>query len=155
IRAIALVALLLVLLGAAVWAAPHVNLAAVKNWWQRPAAEAPTARTEGGAELAEEPDTLRLPPDVVKAFGVRTAVAKTATQPRPLAPLDGWLAVDSNHLVRVHSRFPGEVMEIAKVANGDAEPGPTQFRPVRLGDRVAKGDLLAVVWSKDLGEKKS
>src|SRR5262249_17887412 len=29
------------------------------------------------------------------------------------------------------------------------------FRPLRFGDGVRKGQLLAVVWSKDLGEKKS
>jgi cobalt-zinc-cadmium efflux system membrane fusion protein len=160
LRAIALVAALVVLLGAAVWAAPHVNLAAVKDWWTRPPTEAPAAdKPEGGAELvAGEPNTLRLPPDVVKAFGVRTAVARKAMQPRPLAPLDGWLALDSNHLVRIHSRFAGEVVQLGTVANGDAETGalgPTRFRPVRFGDRVEKGHLLAIVWSKDLGEKKS
>src|SRR5262249_27058262 len=28
-------------------------------------------------------------------------------------------------------------------------------RPLRVGDRIRKGQLLAIVWSKDLGEKKS
>src|SRR5262249_20196637 len=34
-------------------------------------------------------------------------------------------------------------------------PTSRDRRPLRLGDPVRKGQLLAVVWSKDLGEKKS
>src|SRR5207248_1786232 len=33
--------------------------------------------------------------------------------------------------------------------------GSSGDRPVAVGDPVRKGQLLAVVWSKDLGEKKS
>jgi cobalt-zinc-cadmium efflux system membrane fusion protein len=64
--------------------------------------------------------------------------------------LDGTLFVDPSQIARVHSRFAGEVMEI-----GPASTYASISRPLRFGDHVAKGQLLAVVWCKDLGEKKS
>ncbi|HEX5445253.1 MAG TPA: efflux RND transporter periplasmic adaptor subunit, partial [Pirellulales bacterium] len=58
-------------------------------------------------------------------------------------------------LVPVHSRFSGEVVLIGPVdpafTSDDAEAG----RRLRYGDRVKKNQLLAVVWSTDIGEKKS
>jgi cobalt-zinc-cadmium efflux system membrane fusion protein len=53
-------------------------------------------------------------------------------------------------LARVHSRFAGEVVEI-----GHPVDRPDSTTALRVGDHVRQGDLLAVVWSKDLGEKKS
>src|SRR5439155_25050206 len=50
-----------------------------------------------------------------------------------------------NSLFRVHTRFAGEVVEL----------GSIKGKPVRHGDKVEKDQLLAVIWSKDLGEKKS
>ncbi len=38
-------------------------------------------------------------------------------------------------------------MELGKVADGS--------RTLRFGDTVKEGQLLAVVWSRELGEKKS
>src|SRR5207248_642486 len=59
---------------------------------------------------------------------------------------------------RVHARFAGEVVEIGSAVDAEGErtpSGPTLTRPLRYGDHVEKGQLLAIVWSKDLGEKKS
>src|SRR5207302_2178635 len=55
------------------------------------------------------------------------------------------------------SRFAGEVIEIAQVRDplASQEKGQSVLRPLRPGDFVKKGDRLAVVWSKELGEKKS
>jgi cobalt-zinc-cadmium efflux system membrane fusion protein len=76
-----------------------------------------------------------------------------------LPPLAGCLAIPSNRLVRIHPRFAGEVVALGSVGGGEANTpageSPTAGRPLRLGDRVQKDQLLAVVWSKDLGEKKS
>ncbi len=44
-------------------------------------------------------------------------------------------------------RFDGEVVEIGKLPDGS--------RPLQYGDTVNAGDLLAVIWSRELGEKKS
>ncbi|HEV2970558.1 MAG TPA: efflux RND transporter periplasmic adaptor subunit [Pirellulales bacterium] len=98
-----------------------------------------------------ETDTLDVPADVVKTLGLKMADVQPDTTPRQLK-LDGTLFVDPSHLARVHTRFAGEVVEL-----GPAEPNTAEGSPARLrfGDRVEKDQLLAVVWSKDLGEKKS
>jgi cobalt-zinc-cadmium efflux system membrane fusion protein len=115
-------------------------------------AEAGEQRFE--AELVPgRPNTLRVPENVARALGIRIAEAHPATEPTPLV-LRGSLDLDPNHLQHVHARFGGEVVELGKVAEGGGEFA-TVPRPVRFGDRVHKGDLLCVVWSKDLGEKKS
>src|SRR5262249_41733426 len=46
------------------------------------------------------------------------------------------------------------VIEIPEIEDRDDE-GKTIKRPITTGDKVSEGQLLAVVWSKDLGEKKS
>src|SRR5437588_410199 len=67
------------------------------------------------AELVEgQPDTLRVPNDVVHSLAVQTAAAHEATAPQPLE-LAGSLALDTDRMVRVHSRFAGEVVELGKV----------------------------------------
>ncbi len=48
-------------------------------------------------------------------------------------------ALNPDTLAHVHPRFAGEAIDIR----------------VRLGQRIKKGQTLAVLWSKDLGEKKS
>jgi cobalt-zinc-cadmium efflux system membrane fusion protein len=109
------------------------------------------------AELVDgRHDTIRLPADVVSRLGVKTQAAKPASDRRPLE-LSGSLAFDSNRLARVHSRFAGEVVELGRVADTNspfATAGATHHH-VRYGDRVDRDQLLAIVWSKDLGEKKS
>ena len=69
----------------------------------------------------------------------------------------GSSAYDPNRLVPVHTRFPGQVVEIATVDDPAVKsPGIVPSRhPVRYTDHVSKGQRLAVLWSKDLGEKKS
>jgi cobalt-zinc-cadmium efflux system membrane fusion protein len=109
------------------------------------------------AELVSSaPDTIFLPENVVKMLGVSLVEARSAGEPR-LLEMQGSLALDTNKLVRVHARFAGEVIEIAAVADDEAPhtPGQPARRPMCFGDRVKKDQLMAVVWSKDLGEKKS
>jgi cobalt-zinc-cadmium efflux system membrane fusion protein len=72
--------------------------------------------------------------------------------------LSGTLGFDANHLYRLQPRFgSAEVVEVA--TNPNPRPGPAGWsevnQPIRVGDFVKKGQLLAVIWSKDLGEKKS
>jgi cobalt-zinc-cadmium efflux system membrane fusion protein len=90
-----------------------------------------------------------VPDAVARVMDLRTAVVSDRVRPLPLPPLQGVLALDTNSLARVHTRFAGEVAALGTRPDGAAD------RPVRVGDAVRKGDLLAVVWSKDLGEKKS
>jgi len=112
-----------------------------------PAAAA--ASPAAAPELAKEKDALTLPADVVTRLKVRTEPAQPSIVPSALE-LSGSLILDSDRLAHVHARFPGEVVELGKTNNPGA-PG----QPVAFGQHVHKGQLLAVIWSHDLGEKKS
>jgi membrane fusion protein, heavy metal efflux system len=114
---------------------------------------------------------LLIPPETQQSLGIRIVEARAATRQRDLPPLAGSLGLDVNRLARVHSRFPGEVVAIGTTATGpvdnrvwhcvrplfEAFPAAVAAceRPLRYGDKVEQGQLLAVVWSKELGEKKS
>ena len=116
--------------------------------------ESPQAKLKESAHLVDgRRDILLVPGDVLRSLGVQMAPATRATEGQPLV-LRGSLALDSDRLVRVHARFGGEVVEIGKTTAGAGEFA-TAPRALRPGDKVAKDELLAVVWSKDLGEKKS
>jgi cobalt-zinc-cadmium efflux system membrane fusion protein len=95
---------------------------------------------------------------------VRLTEVQPAPPPQPLKLL-GSLFVDVNRLVRVHSRFTGEIADLGTI-EAPNEPSetpeastslgePVKRRPLRFGDTVKKGQLLAVVWSREVGEKKS
>jgi membrane fusion protein, heavy metal efflux system len=102
-----------------------------------------------GPELvAGNADALRVPAERLAPLGIRIAdIRQREAQPRILRVV-GSTALDPDRMVRVRSRVSGEVVEIGKVA----EAGVEQL--IRAGARVRKGQLLAVVWSKDVGEKK-
>ena len=93
-------------------------------------------------------EEIVVPPRIADRMKLQTCVAASPSKPIPLPPFQGVLALDNDQLSRVHSRFAGEVVEIGHSTDGS---DPT----LRVGDRVQKGDLLAVVWSTDLGQKKS
>ncbi len=97
-------------------------------------------------------DTLELSEALVQSLGVRTARIESARAHTRLN-LSGSLFLDSNRMVHVHSRFTGEVVSIGAAQN--ASEGSSAPRPLRLGDHVEQGQLLAVIWSKEVGEKKS
>jgi cobalt-zinc-cadmium efflux system membrane fusion protein len=90
-------------------------------------------------------DAIRLPKEVAARLGVETEVVESSTAP-VLLELSGTLMLDSDRLAHVRARFTGEIVEW-----GDGEGKA----PLSLGQRVRKGQLLAVIWSRDLGEKKS
>ncbi|HTU25984.1 MAG TPA: efflux RND transporter periplasmic adaptor subunit [Pirellulales bacterium] len=119
------------------------------------AAELPVKLVKGDS------DTLTLTPAMVKSFRLRTTEVKASTSRAELV-LFGSLFIDPTRTMRSHSRFPGEVVAIGKInpsaaeAAASAAAGETvESRPLRVGDFVHKGDLLAIIWSKDVGEKKS
>ena len=86
-----------------------------------------------------------MPAEVAARLGVQTAAVQSSTAPVPL-DLPGTLNVDADRLSHVHARFPGEIVELG----GDGRSATVAF-----GQHVRKGQLLAVIWSQDLGEKKS
>jgi cobalt-zinc-cadmium efflux system membrane fusion protein len=129
----------------------------------------PLLRSAAGAEQAPassdngpsvnlvkgQSETIEVPLQVANKLKIKTAPV-TAAKPRVLQ-LRGSLTFDPQQMTRIRSRFPGEVIELEQVRDPLAshEAGQSVLRPLRPGDPVKKGEVLAVVWSKDLGEKKS
>ncbi len=139
----------------------------VKAYWeerrhQEQAAKLAANPLPPGLKLsAADPEALVVPAEIRGSFGIQTEAVKTALPSEPLN-LDGTLMVDIERMVHVHSRFAGDVValgeveETPEIMDGQVlEPGGDYTRPIRFGDFVKKGQLLAVIWSKDLGEKKS
>jgi cobalt-zinc-cadmium efflux system membrane fusion protein len=113
--------------------------------------------------VPDRPHTLFVPQDVRMTLGIRkagvdtTAVAKAPTQTRPLV-LPGSTMLDPARIMRIRVRYtPADVKEIGQVRDEEATAakGVTVFRELHTGDWVKKGDLLAVLYSTDLGQKKN
>src|SRR5712691_1125579 len=137
----------------------------LKEWWDRqhPQVESSSVlaeKTKPRGKLVESKDgTLQLPEEVIATLNLTTAVVQVAPAPEPLK-LDGSLFLNANRLVHVNSRFAGEVVELGQImapAGGLDQSADARHvaRPISFGDSVRKGQLLTVIWSKELGEKKS
>jgi cobalt-zinc-cadmium efflux system membrane fusion protein len=105
--------------------------------------------------------TLKVPEEVSAALGIRkagrfsVAVAQTPGSMRPLV-LPGSTAFDPSRLARIRARFaPARVVELAQVHDLSSKTGFTEFRELRQGDKIAKGQLLGVFYSLDVGTKKN
>jgi cobalt-zinc-cadmium efflux system membrane fusion protein len=109
-------------------------------------------------ELVEgKPDTLFVPEQVRETLGIKElAVAERPKKGPPLV-MPGSTLLDPTRIMRIRTRFNAEVTEIGKVfePGGPETSGQSVGRELRPGDRVRKGDTLAVVWSIDIGGKKS
>ena len=93
-------------------------------------------------------DSIHVPAEVAAKMGLQTADVSVVQTPIKLPGFQGVLALDNDRLSRVHSRFGGEVVELGRSTDGS---DPT----LHVGEHVQQGDLLAVIWSTELGEKKS
>ncbi len=101
---------------------------------------------------------LQVSGPVVKSLGIEVVAAQRVTTPQPLPPQIGTLQYDTDRLFVIRSRVDGEIVEIGQVdqapdpAKPDAKPAK---RPLRCGDRVKAGALLAVIYSRELGQAKA
>src|SRR5580692_8082216 len=163
-RRILVVVLGLLVVGAAV-------VVAVNVWWPGEQATKSAAKTgEAAAELVRgkdgqpiEPPTVRLSELAAKSLGInqKTIVpVKVPAALRALPPQMGTLGFDNDRLFAVRSRFPGEVSEIVicptdqrgsfplkgtgSVIKSSEPPAKDKDRLYTVGDRVKKGDLLAI-----------
>lgn len=141
-------------------------------WEASSKVEPSKARAELNVELvAEAPHTLSIPEDVRKSLGItangldKVEVARHPTHSREFV-LPGSTALDPTRLYRIRARFaPARVVEIAPQLRPDGTPirddaaslkeGRTMFRELRTGNTVKKGQLLAVFYSVDVGNKKN
>src|SRR5207253_6757570 len=60
------------------------------------------------------------------------------------------LYLEGSRLVHVQTVFVGRVIEVGQERESDES-----WRPLRPGDKVKKDQILAKLWSKEVGEKKS
>jgi cobalt-zinc-cadmium efflux system membrane fusion protein len=139
--------------------------------WQAQAAatSSPPPKKEAlGVELVpDQPHTLAVPEEVRLSLGIRKGnkdlihVAQKPTQTRPLT-MPGSTALDPTLVFRIRARFApspssAEVIQVGQIPEDPAQSGKTEtvLREIRSGDRVQKGDLLAVFESVDVGNKKN
>ncbi|HEY5315733.1 MAG TPA: efflux RND transporter periplasmic adaptor subunit [Pirellulales bacterium] len=101
-------------------------------------------------------DSLHISQDGLKVLDIHVVEVRPAPPPEALR-LPGSIFLDPGRMVRAHSRFDGEVVAMGTLMtpNPGGAGAPKAKRVLRFGDQVQKGQVLAVVWSKDVGEKKS
>jgi cobalt-zinc-cadmium efflux system membrane fusion protein len=127
----------------------------VQGWFAGKSEEANSpASARKTVELVERNGRqgLRVNAEAMVAAGIKTEEAKLAHDARPLAPQLGFVNYDIEHIFPIRPQFPGKIGDFHKVVEST---GPTHYRPIRFLDRVKQGDVLAVIWSKELGEKKA
>jgi membrane fusion protein, heavy metal efflux system len=104
-----------------------------------------------------KPYTLHLSPVTVKGLGVTSEPVKPAGN-LTLPPQIGTLGYDTDHLYSLRARFQGEIISLGEVTEDTGGPGSSdkrlRKRMLGPGDRVKKGEVLAVLWSKELGDRK-
>ena len=95
-------------------------------------------------------DGISLPPEMVAKIGIKTAEIKKRPAIQRVLQLQGSTAIDPEHLNRVRCRFtPAVVVQI-----GQAE-GQNDKQLLRPGDKVRKGQVLAVLSSVVVSQKKN
>jgi cobalt-zinc-cadmium efflux system membrane fusion protein len=74
----------------------------------------------------------------------------------PPLVLPGSTDLDKARLARVRARFaPARVVQIGQVWDANPKTGATEYRELRPGDSVSKGEVLGVFYSADVGSKKN
>jgi membrane fusion protein, heavy metal efflux system len=150
--AAALIALACVLV---VMILPALGMPGPLDWFNKAPAPVATAAEDNSSSaqpVKGDPNGVELGPEVKDRLAIQVAQVGAPKQGRQLT-LSGSLNFDPNLLAQVHPRFSGEVIEIGPyVPPGASHPSD---RPLSYGDPVREGQLLAVIWSKDLGEKKN
>jgi membrane fusion protein, heavy metal efflux system len=136
----------------------------VKGWFVGKAADDKEKKGPVSHELVRDaagkvvsPYTMRLADEAVKGLQV---TSQPATKAGPLSlPLQGGqLNYDTDLLFPVRPRFQGEVIEIGKtkesITNGTGSQVEPKEKALGPGDRVSKGDVLAVTWCKEIADRK-
>jgi cobalt-zinc-cadmium efflux system membrane fusion protein len=109
----------------------------------------PVQRDAPPVRLAiDVPDTLEILAQTRDAMGVQAAEVKPAPRTAPLELL-GSLYLEGSRLAHVQTVFIGRVLEVGQTEENG------KMRALRPGDKVHGGQILAKLWSKEVGEKKS
>jgi cobalt-zinc-cadmium efflux system membrane fusion protein len=115
----------------------------------------------GIALVLGQTHTLEVADEVAASLGIRkgerdsVAIAQRPTMMRPLE-LKGSTMLIPGRIARIRPRFgAARVVEIGKVWDRDRKTGMSKDRELRPGDKVAKGDLLCVCYSVEVGNTKN
>ncbi len=134
---------------------PALGLPGPLDWFNKtppPVASASEDNADTALPVNGDPNGVELGKEVKEQLAIQVAKAESPTLGRQLV-LSGSLNFDPDLLAQVHPRFSGEVIEIGPyIPPGTTRPSD---RALSFGDPVREGQLLAVIWSKDLGEKKN
>jgi cobalt-zinc-cadmium efflux system membrane fusion protein len=138
----------------------------IKAWWTgKTDKDQGTTQADLSHELVRDaqgrpitPPTMRLSPRAAEALKVATEKV-TPAGPLLLPKQIGTVGYDTDRLYPVRPRFQGEIIKIAQVSEYHVDASlPSEKRVVKRmigpGDRVHKGEELAVIWSKELGDRK-
>jgi cobalt-zinc-cadmium efflux system membrane fusion protein len=98
---------------------------------------------------------LQLSREAVDGLKIEPVAAKKAIKHRALPVQSGTINFDNDRLFSLPSRFNGEIAELMTIKEPGVSGGEPVERPVRYGDRVKQGQLLAVVFSPGLGQQKA
>ena len=134
---------------------PAIGMPGPLDWFNKPpppVASAAEDNTSSALPVKGDPNGVELGQEVKDRLAIQVVPVAAPKLGRQLT-LSGSLNFDPNLLAQVHPRFAGEVIEIGPYI----APGATRAsdRALSYGDPVREGQLLAVIWSKDLGEKKN
>jgi cobalt-zinc-cadmium efflux system membrane fusion protein len=137
----------------------HLLASAKDDKDQEQNSESPASRgvslVSGGTHTLEVPEEVRTTLGIRKGDHDSVVVAQPPTTMRPIV-LSGSTRFDPARLDRIRARFaPARVVQLAQVQDRSPKTGFTEYRDIRPGDTVAKGDLLAVFYSVDVGSKKN
>ncbi|NOY78320.1 MAG: HlyD family efflux transporter periplasmic adaptor subunit [Calditrichaeota bacterium] len=100
--------------------------------WQCGSSEKPVIETQDIQDHRDEERRVTMTPDEMKEFDVETATAGPAKLQIHIM-LPGEVIIPPDNLAHIHPRFPGIVKEVRKT----------------IGDKVRKGDVLAIIESNE------
>jgi cobalt-zinc-cadmium efflux system membrane fusion protein len=97
---------------------------------------------------------LRLTWEAYDGLQISPKAAARPAQTRALPAQTGTFNYDIERLFQLPGRVAGEIAELAEVEEPGISDKPVK-RPLRYGDKVKQGQLLAVVYSPTLGQQKA
>jgi cobalt-zinc-cadmium efflux system membrane fusion protein len=148
-RALAVLVVVLVAGGAAAWlASTNTHPTTSASGEKKEPDSAPKLLRTGTNEVV-------VPTDVQASLNIKTAAVVVPTRKRKLPAFQGKLNFDNSRFARIQSPFPGPIVGLPQVPEPVVSAAQPPVPTWKVGDKVDVGDVLAVVWSADLGAKKS
>ena len=105
---------------------------------------------------------IKLSKEAIESLELMPKEIEASRSMIPLPPMIGTINYDNERLFSIKPRFPGEIAELKtfdEIREFTVDGGSTTYktcqRPLKFGDKVKQGEILAVVWSQALGVQKA